>query len=166
MSPAEQRQLENLVSGRWDPHRGVGPRLGFVRWFFTWLFLCGLIFPRFLPGSVGGVPIAASLLGFAYVVPPVGLIVCWLLPISIRSRARRRYTAHGGFLCPWCRYPLTGLPERGRCPECGSGFDGQACRTLYDNAYRAFQPDTVTLKQRERQAWTAAMRARREPEHP
>lgn len=29
-----------------------------------------------------------------------------------------------GLLCPGCRYPLVGLPER-RCPECGCSFEMQ-----------------------------------------
>lgn len=164
MDPANRRQLEELVSGRWDPRRGVGPRLGYVRWILTWVFLCTLVFGRFVPGKIGQMPLGGVAMAFAFIVPPAGLIACWLLPISIRTRTRRRYAAHGGFLCPWCRYPLTGLPEHGRCPECGSGFDAEACRTLYDCAYRAFRPDQHELARREREAWTRAIELRKSGE--
>lgn len=158
-----RRQLEELVSGRRDPRRGVGPGLGRVRWALTWLFFGALVFGGcfggLVPRSVGGLPLAVVTAN-AYFLFGAGLAVCWLLPISVRARTRRRYQRHAGFLCPWCRYPLSGLPERGRCPECGSGFRADACRTLYDCAYRPFRPDPVTLKQRERTAWEQALMER------
>jgi hypothetical protein len=37
----------------------------------------------------------------------------------------RKYTRLGDanfLLCPRCKYELKGLPDRGRCPECGMTF--------------------------------------------
>lgn len=156
MGAAWQGQLDDLVNRRWDPRKGVGPRMGRCRAVLTAAFLGAVVFARFIPISVYGLHLG-SLLFWCIA---SALIVIWLLPVVIRARTRRLYREHAGFLCPWCRYPLSGLGERGRCPECGSGFRADACRTLYDCAYRAFQPDQVALKQRERLAWKQALEER------
>ncbi len=156
MGTGRRELLDDLVSGRWDPRRGVGPRMGRCRSVLTAAFLGTLVFARFIPISVYDLHLGSVLFWCI----ALALIVIWLLPVMIRARTRRLYREHAGFLCPWCRYPLSGLPERGRCLECGSGFRADACRTLYDCAYRAFQPDPFALRQREGLAWKQALEER------
>ena len=56
--------------------------------------------------------------------------------------------------CPSCGYDLTGLPQRGRCPECGEPFD-QARLTRRVQA----DPDTRRRQRRARQIRTASLAA-------
>lgn len=129
--------------------------MGTIRSVLTIVFGGMMIFGQCLPFTIGGVPVTA--LGWA---AAPGLIVIWLIPSALRARTRRAYLRHDGFLCPWCRYALTGLPQEGKCPECGHGYQEQACRVLYHCAYRAYQPDPLTLKEREATAWREAIEAR------
>jgi hypothetical protein len=39
-----------------------------------------------------------------------------------RSGAERMLREHQGFVCLFCHYPLTNLPDEGRCPECGTEY--------------------------------------------
>lgn len=39
------------------------------------------------------------------------------------NRVRRLIRAHGRFMCLSCHYPLTGLPDAGRCPECDLPYE-------------------------------------------
>lgn len=45
----------------------------------------------------------------------------WLFGMAARRR-RRWIRTHAYFICIDCGYPLTGLAEVGRCPECGSHY--------------------------------------------
>lgn len=156
MNARRKKQLSALVGRRWDPRRGVGGVLGNTRFGLIVAFGVLLVFGGFIP-LVPGVPEPTITLTYA---PLLGLIACWLLPITIRRRTKERVGRHGGFLCPWCRYGLSGLPDRGVCPECGSGYRADICRVLYDSAYRGYQPDPVVLKRREKWAWARALRER------
>jgi len=156
MDEQSQRDLKMLTSKRWDPRRGVGRRLGTLQVWLTSMFLLFIVFGRYLFIMIGGHPAW----GFAFLLPALGLILCWLIPIGIRRRTKRRAAEHDGFLCPWCRYALTGLPDAGTCPECGAGYERSLCMMLYQSVYRSYQPDQHVLAKRDREAWTKAIELR------
>lgn len=161
--PPRRSDLELLVEKRWDPRRGVGRELGAIRAWLTTAFLLMLVFGRYL---VPLFPIHPAWGTLSFYLPAVGLIFCWLLPIGIRKRTKRRYKKHNGFLCPWCRYPLTDLSDEGICPECGAGYERSVCVMLYDCAYREYQPDQFELKRREREAWGRALAIKKQSPPP
>lgn len=111
-------------------------------------------------GSVLGPTVSVSLL----LLPPIGLIACWLIPIGIRLRTRRMYNELGGFICPWCRYGLHGLPDDGRCPECGNPYTRSVCEQLYTNVYRSYRPAPELLRESEHAAWSLMLELRRQSE--
>jgi len=53
-------------------------------------------------------------------------------------RYRRRARAEDYSICVHCAYPLRGLPESHRCPECGHEFDLAESREIW----RAWLSDT------------------------
>lgn len=73
---------------------------------------------------------------FAYVhatlVTYFGLIAAVLVSYAIRYRLYRHRAYTSGYsLCTHCLYPLDGLPDHHRCPECGNEFDQARCRELW-----------------------------------
>lgn len=156
MDESTQRELKMLIDKRWDPRRGVSPLLGTIRAWLTGAFLILMVFGRYI---IVALPISPAWNEVIFV-PPIGLIVCWLIPIGIRKRTKRRVLKHDWFLCPWCRYALTGLADQGVCPECGAGYRKDVCAKLYQYAYKAYQPDPHVLKGREAIAWREAIELR------
>jgi hypothetical protein len=58
----------------------------------------------------------------------IGLTVCSILGVTgfwlhKIHNVRTLIRTHGRFLCLNCHYPLTGLADQGRCPECDYPFD-------------------------------------------
>lgn len=152
--------LDRLASGRVDPRRGVGPLLGTLRLYVAPVYLAAFSIALLWHKMTGSV--VADWAKRAVAFSAVGVIfACWAIPLGIRRRTRWRSRTHCGFLCPWCRYALTGLPDAGRCPECGSGYERAVCERLYRHAYGPDTPTGDGLTRAERQAWAAALRLRR-----
>ncbi len=152
MDDRTQKELDRLVEHRVDPRKGVSPALGTLRWSLGGVFMVGYIGVHI----VGLMQYAGlvMLMGFAV------LFICWFIPLEIRRATKIRAKRHGNFLCPWCRYALTSLPDEGVCPECGARYKRSVCEMLYQNAYRAYQPHFEELQRRETEAWTEAIRIR------
>jgi len=148
MNEQSEKELKMLIEKRWDPRRGVGKMLGTIRYGLVVSFGALIIIEFFIP--IPGL----------YYLPVPGLIFCWLLPRGIRMRTRARTITSDWFLCPWCRYSLVGLEDQGVCPECGAGYRRDVCVSLYQCAYKAYQPDAVTLKKRESKLWREAIELR------
>ncbi len=62
----------------------------------------------------------------------IGLVLCVItfvfvfLHIVLDDKARRKFVARVADdeyrVCPQCGYLLSGLPDQGKCPECGRGY--------------------------------------------
>ena len=85
---------------------------------------------------------------------------CWLLTLKIRANTIVAMREHEGFLCPWCRYALTGLVDDGVCPECGIQYRRSLCKQLYASAYEHKGRDAGILRERERKLWREAIELR------
>lgn len=75
-------------------------------------------------------PLAMSgLLGhWRWALIPVAPLVVYLVFMVPVRRARRLIVKHKCELCMRCKYPLTGLPEQGSCPECGEPYTIEEAR--------------------------------------
>jgi len=157
---AAEKLLDRLVSRRVDPRRGVGRWLGTTRLYVIPVYVASLsvvMLIEKLTGSTG-----AGVVKSVIVYSAVGaLFVCWLIPRGVERRTRRISRTNGGFLCPWCRYVLTGLADAGRCPECGDRYEREVCERLYRHAYGPDAPTGNQLEREDRRAWSAAIRVRR-----
>jgi len=154
MDDASHNELDQLIKKRVDPRRGVSLALGTVRWALGIMMIVGYIV--YLVTPISAKPYG---LGFT-VLFGIGSFVIWLIPIEIRRATKKRAKRHGNFLCPWCRYALTSLPDEGICPECGARYRRAVCETLYQCAYREFQPSGNEVHDREKKAWTEAIELR------
>ncbi|MBO6512853.1 MAG: hypothetical protein JJ974_02660 [Phycisphaerales bacterium] len=152
MDEGTRTELERLVSRRIDPRKGVSPTMGTVRWSLGGVFIAG-----YIGINIAGFQQYAGLMMLAAL---AAVFICWLIPLEIRRATRKRAERHDNFLCPWCRYALTSLPDEGVCPECGSRYKKSVCQMLYQCAYRPYQPTVEELKARETEAWTEAIRLR------
>lgn len=154
MNESAKHDLDLLVSRRWDPRTGMGKSLGRLEWgiglalaLFIILSLTGMLIPTAVSNAAG----------VLVYVPVLALVICWLIPRDIKAKTAKKLEQHDFFLCVWCRYPLTGLPDEGECPECGAGYERENCRTLYQQAYAKFKPDPQTFSKREYTAWRKAL---------
>ncbi len=158
----EQRyEIDQLVLRRTDPRKGVGRMLGSIKYFCLVLAISLFFIMNWgiIPANrLNGPGVFKWML--VYIVPFVGFLICWFIPIGIRKRTYAKARKHNFILCPWCRHGLSHLPEVGICPGCGSKFSRWACEQLYLNAYRGFRPSKDELRERETEGWTEAVRIR------
>ncbi len=164
-----RRQLRWLISGRWDPRRGLGPVRGHIDWLARGASfggdLGGMVlllvtlpvwFPIALVGWVSYGPMGGIV---GAVTPLLGAAFSFVGP-TLKQRELAAACRRTGYArCPWCRHDLAGLPSD-RCPECGSAVDLAACAMLYEMAYRPFKPDPTVIRRREKWAWARALRLR------
>lgn len=150
LSDAQYDEMVLLASGRWDPRRGRG-RL-----------YSQLIGPVVI--SLFGVILVSSCCCFStpyfdelfvLFVSIVVLPTIWFAWRSRQTRASARSSDYS--LCPWCRYVLEGLEDRGNCPECGTQYELELCRVLYKLAFASAQPARKEKEQIEINAWKQAI---------
>jgi hypothetical protein len=148
MNEQSKNDLQMLINKGWDPRRGLGKRLGAIRY---WILI------SFVGFIVVGFIVSIPWLHFLFI--PL-IILVFLLPKGIQKRTRARALKSDWFLCPWCRYSLVGLEDQGVCPECGSGYRKDVCVKLYQYAYKGYEPDPQVLRDRESEAWQEAIELR------
>ncbi len=153
MNEQSENELKLLIEKRWDPRRGFGKRLGKFE-----AILGTMLTVLLIPSCVS--PKAAEVVGLLFLIPLGGLVLCWLWERSMKKKITRRVRETKGFMCPWCQYPFTGLSDEGRCPECGAGYRKKVCEALYENVFRAYQPDPHEHAKRESEAWREALELR------
>ena len=78
---------------------------------------------------------------FARGVPLVMQAAMWtavlILHLALRRREKRFVERVRGLdyrVCPSCGYLLTGLPDSGKCPECGEDYELQKLRDIWRHA--------------------------------
>jgi hypothetical protein len=172
MTPRQKREIKLLVSGLLDPRQGIfGVRgmlyviskslasadvLGFV---ILLLLSAPLVVPLAIVGNhffQGAGLVTGALLG-------VGGFLAWVSrPLFIRTKIERFIKDHDYRLCLWCRHPIDSLPNRGRCPECGGGFEIENTQSLYRAVYdpRPYEPAPKVVRYRKSRAWARAKRER------
>jgi len=97
----------------------------------------GLIATSFFMGLIASLFVWESLLVGFWVYGSLGLLFLSWFYIRVWNKKRmiKRVRNSDYFLCVWCNYPLHGLPEFGKCPECGERYRRELCKKLYKLAY-------------------------------
>lgn len=152
MNEQAEKELKLLVERRWDPRCGKSRVLGKINLAVAWVLTAAIIVTV---TQFRDIPF--------WVIFSVCLVLqsyCWLLTLRTRVTTITSMRRHNGFLCPWCRYALTGLVDDGVCPECGVKYRRTLCEQLYACAYEPKQPDAESIRAEERRLWREAIELR------
>jgi hypothetical protein len=172
MTPREKREIKMLVSGCRDPRQGVVGVRG-VLYTITkslayadilgFLILMVLAAPLVIPLAIVGNHFfnEEGMFTGAFI-GAVGFVVWVMRPHFVRKKVEKIIEKHDNQLCLWCQHPLSGLPTRGRCPECGSGYELENMQLLYKALYdpRPYEPAPKVVRSRKSRAWARAVRER------
>ena len=77
----------------------------------------GILIVTVFTHKLSGPPLIMIGLTAAFI---VGITIYWAYRVH---QVRKNIRVHGRFLCLNCHYPLTGLPNAGRCPECNYEYE-------------------------------------------
>lgn len=92
---------------------------------YTWVcvgLVFGLVFGTFIGSLIWGTFRVPVLLGTVMGAVIVAGIHWPLARARYFREARNVLVPHRGFVCLTCHYPLTGNPDEGVCPECGTAY--------------------------------------------
>lgn len=152
MSPERKREIRRLTSGRLHPmqlaqdgtcDRSLWDRFAYPMKVVLYIaisvgFLSAvyLFFGRLIGQLAMGVILIS---GFYFLLPK------WERDVpELREKSR----THAHRLCVWCTYPLTGLPNRAQCPECGTSFDMNASVVVNSARYGPARRQKSKLERR------------------
>ncbi|HVU65362.1 MAG TPA: hypothetical protein VHC70_15380 [Phycisphaerales bacterium] len=62
-------------------------------------------------------------------------IILLILNLRERKRIQQMLAPHECFVCLFCHYPLSELPEHGQCPECGTFYNRPEVIRAWKTAY-------------------------------
>ena len=145
MEKRRKKELRQLLKKRNDPRIRHGYALGYFR---GWA------------GVVFGV-VVALIAAFSVIIGLIVIVIFVLGVLIMRSMDMSQAARNDYFMCPWCRYALTNLPDQGLCPECGARYKREVCRELYLSASQSrSEIDKKIIACREKWAWARALRER------
>ena len=163
MDKAAHDDLRLLISRRWDPRVGMGRYQGRFEWVLGIILTAGVIFGFLIPN---GAPLWLGFLQMSIVYGSVIVLACsWIYTrVVTRTKIHNRVIKYDGYVCVWCSFPLVGLEEQDRCPECGAGFRIELNRRLFNLAFSKVKPSPQEFGKRESAAWREAIKLRGNPE--
>ena len=172
MEKRTKREIRRLVLGVKDPRRGFGTAQGIVRKivgvlvladFVGWILILLLSAPLAIPfGYLGGL-VAGWKGQAAGAIAGMVVFIAWVFRATwIQAKVELAGKECDYELCLWCHHSITGLSNRGICPECGKGFDRAVSQALLK---QIFQPASYTaaskvVNTRSAQLWARALRER------
>ncbi len=125
------RVLRAWLGGSWL--RGL-PRACLI--LFLMIVVVGLLPDGVLrPGS----QVSVLRRSIAIILPVLSIVGIWFA-FWHTARIRRRVVNHEFTLCLECGYALTGLPLKGRCPECGAPYEVETVQGEWRRWFESHNP--------------------------